>query len=284
MNRKTMLNCLQDGIEFLKAHAVPDARYSAEALLGKVLEKPVWELYAETGPVVDEKRDFQFEKLLHKRAERYPLQYLLKQVPFRNVMLEVGEGCLIPRPETEILVEKALEQIDKLKQKVVILDIGTGSGNIAVSLAKECSNAWVIATDISIEALRFAGRNAKANGVEHRVRLVQADLWSGIERIQFDMIIANPPYLAANDFTDLQPELFYEPKTALDGGYDGIDYFQRIVYGAKGFLVKNGVLLFEVGAGQADRVEGELKQNGFSNVRSFDDWAGIKRIVSGVMN
>ncbi|OGW80541.1 MAG: protein-(glutamine-N5) methyltransferase, release factor-specific [Omnitrophica bacterium RIFCSPLOWO2_12_FULL_44_17] len=284
MKQKTILDYVRCGTDYLESHSVPEARQSAEALLSYVLEKPRWEIYLNGACEINSDASEQFEALLKKRAGRYPLQYLLKTVPFREVMIEVGEGCLIPRPETEILVGKACEKLKKMPGKTAVLDVGTGSGNIAISLAKECSNVSVIATDISMEALRYAKENALINGVRDRIQFIQTDLWQGIEGIRFDMIVANPPYLGRAELNELQPELVFEPVIALDGGYDGIDYFQRIVYGATGFLKVGGCVLFEVGAGQADRVAIELKQNGFQGVEIDVDDTGIKRIVSGVLS
>ena len=208
----TVSNCLKNGTEFLNLSGVPEPRISAEALLSYVLNRPRFSLYLETDRAVEETERLQFEALLTKRASRYPLQYLVKQVPFRNVTLEIGEGCLIPRPETEILVEAVLKRLHVYGAVVEVLDVGTGSGNIAISLAKEEPSWYVTGTDVSSQALRYAKKNAELNSVEDRVRLVQTDLWHDIKKEKFDIIVSNPPYLTSDE---LEMHIFGEEHQVL---------------------------------------------------------------------
>ena len=301
----TVSNCLKNGTEFLNLSGVPEPRISAEALLSYVLNRPRFSLYLETNRAVEETKRLQFEALLTKRASRYPLQYLVKQVPFRNVTLEIGEGCLIPRPETEILVQIVLDEMAKRGQVLrpvpffgrtdtvmQILDVGTGSGNIAVSLAKERPDWNVTGTDIYSEALRYAQLNARMNSVENRVRFVETDLWKDIKNESFDIIISNPPYLTSDELEMLQPEVAFEPRSSLDGGRDGLAFFRRIIRNAHAILSArgrirhlcggkpSGFIFFEVGLGQAESVCEFLKTNGFQNIQCSKDDSNIDRVIS----
>ena len=276
----TVSNCLKNGTEFLNLSGVPEPRISAEALLSYVLNRPRFSLYLETNRAVEETKRLQFEALLTKRASRYPLQYLVKQVPFRNVTLEIGEGCLIPRPETEILVEAVLKRLHVYGAVVEVLDVGTGSGNIAISLAKEEPSWYVTGTDVSSQALRYAKKNAELNSVEDRVRLVQTDLWHDIKKEKFDIIVSNPPYLTSDELEMLQPEVAFEPRSSLDGGRDGLAFFRRIIQNAHAILKPKGFIFFEVGLGQAESVCEFLKTNGFQNIQCSKDDSNIDRVIS----
>lgn len=280
---QTVLSCLKKGIRLLESAGVPEAQISAEELLSHVLRKPRVFLYLNPEAQIDCNFEKEFESLLGKRAGRYPLQYLLQSVPFRNVTLEVGEGCLIPRPETEILVDFVFGRLNRTDDCIKVLDIGTGSGNIAISIAKERPHWMVTATDISREALYYAAKNADRNGVAYQVRFLQADLCQGLEADQFDVVVSNPPYLTYGELDRMQPELDFEPRLAFDGGGDGLDFFRRITQATKQVLNQNGFIFFEVGMGQASSVRQILQENGFRSVEISRDNNGIERIVSGVL-
>jgi release factor glutamine methyltransferase len=282
MIHQTVSNCLKHGTELLNSSGIPEAQFSAETLLSHVLERPRFSLYLGSDEVVNEAKRLQFESLLTKRANRFPLQYLIKRIPFHNVTLEIGEGCLIPRPETEILVEVVLKTLDSAHQE--ILDIGTGSGNIPVSLAQERPNWSVMGTDLSAEALKYAQLNAHMNSVDDRVRFMRTDLWQGLEDKHFDALVSNPPYLTSMELDSLQPEIVFEPRGALDGGRDGLDFFKRIIQNAHAILKPNGFIFFEVGLYQTEQVRRFLSENGFHNIQHVKDDAGIDRIVFAQLN
>jgi release factor glutamine methyltransferase len=305
-----LLDCLKNGLEFLTSSSVPEPRISAETLLSYTLNRSHSSLYIDSDLMLEKKEREQFEALLKKRASRYPLQYLIKQIPFRNVMLQIGEGCLIPRPETEILVEVMLQTLDvdgdgtgTVATPLHILDIGTGSGNIAVSLACERPNWNVTATDISDEALKYAKINARINSVANRIRFIQTDLWEDIKNEKFDIIVSNPPYLTSEELKTLQPEVSFEPRLALDGGRDGLAFFKRIIQNAHAILSArgrirqsfapedasvlrrsggkpSGFVFFEVGLGEAEHVCELFEINGFQSIKLFKDDSQIDRIVS----
>ena len=277
---QTVSVCLQKGIHFLESAGVPEAEISASELLSDVLRQPRLSLYLEPEAIVDRLRESEFENLLAKRASRYPLQYLVREVSFRSTLLEVGEGCLIPRPETEVLVDVILNRFSHRPENVHVLDIGTGSGNIAISLAQERPKWFITATDISEEALRYAEANADRNQVASRIRFVQTDLWQGIEGTFFDALVSNPPYLTASELTNLQPEVAFEPKMALDGGKDGLYFFKQIIQNAQRILKRGGFVFFETGMRQAGTVADRLEAAGFESIQISNDHSSIERIVS----
>lgn len=278
----TVSACLKKGIGFLESAGVPEAKISAEELLSHVLTQPRFSLLLGSGAEVKEHQKSEFETLLAKRAARYPLQYLMRTIPFRNAILEIGEGCLIPRPETEVLVDIILRKLERKAEQLNVLDIGTGSGNIAISLAQERPEWAIVATDVSNQALQYAKLNAERNNVSGRIRFVQTNLWGGIEN-SFDVIVSNPPYLTKDELDHLQPEIEFEPRLALDGGADGLLFFKKIIYCAKTILKKGGLLFFEVGAGQAEQISASLKLNHFDKIQIDKDDSGVDRIVSGCL-
>lgn len=277
----TVSACLKEGIEQLEKHAVPEARISAEMLLSHVLSSGRSALYAEPETVLESEAKEQFQKLVSRRSSRYPLQYLLQTVSFYNAELQVNEQCLIPRPETEFLVEVVLKEMENRKDSLHVLDIGTGSGNIAVSLAKARSSWQVFATDISNGALRLADQNARVNGVRERTEFFEADLWPANCGRRFDLVISNPPYLTSEELDKLQPEVAFEPGLALDGGRDGLVFYRRIVERVSEVLKADGHIFFEVGMNQAVAVSELLLLNHFRSVRVFKDYSGIERVVTG---
>ena len=276
---ETVLNCLDQAARFLESAGVPEATTSAEALLSHVLGRSPLALHLESGLQVEEETKRQFQTLLAKRASRYPLQYLIRTVAFRGVVLQVGPGCLIPRPETEFLVERLLGAAAQASEPIKVLDIGTGSGNIAISLAEERPSWRVTGTDLSEEALEFARRNAVQNGVQERINFVQADLWGEIEEKSFDILVSNPPYLTRSDFRALQPEIAFEPRLALDGGEDGLSFYRRMIRDAHRVLKPEGLICFEVGIHQASSVAQMLNEAGAQAIQIFKDDTGIDRVL-----
>ena len=223
-----------------------------------------------------------FLTLIEKRIQRIPLAYLLKEADFWQETLYVDERCLIPRPETEILVEQILKAFgDDLEKSFSFLDIGTGSGAIAVALLRALKNAKGTLLDISGEALEVVRENLKRYALEDQARLVRGDLFepfSGNEK--WDLIVSNPPYLAEADWKDVQEELKFEPRKALDGGQDGLDFYRRIIAGAKDHLTPGGLLAFEMGQGQSEKVSKWLQTAGYDNIQRFNDHLHIERVVT----
>ncbi len=219
-------------------------------------------------------------RLVEKRRDRVPLAYLSGEREFWSLPFRVGENVLIPRPETELLVEKALERAPR--NNGLILDIGTGSGNIALALARELPHVRVIAVDISRAALKAARLNAERLRLTS-VTFVYGDLFRPLAGTvpsgTVDAVVSNPPYVAAGDWPTLEPEVRdHEPKRALVAGPTGLEVIRRLVRGALPFLKQGGLLAFEIGAGQSADTRG-LLGTGWREVRVFDDLQGIPRVV-----
>jgi release factor glutamine methyltransferase len=222
---------------------------------------------------------------LKRRMSGEPLEYILGTSEFMGRKFLVNSNVLIPRPETEILVEIALKYARIAEQKFdscsTILDIGTGSGNIAVSLASSLPGARVIALDISEDALCVAHANAQIHGCGNRIQFIRSDVVSGcgLAGDSCDMVISNPPYVISTDIERLQPEVRREPREALDGGEDGLMFYRMIAAQAVPILRAGGLLIMEIGFGQCERITEILQQNGFSVREVVKDYNGIERVI-----
>lgn len=223
--------------------------------------------------------------VLRRRIRGEPLQYILGESEFMGFKFKVNKGVLIPRPETEILVEAALEFAAagrKSGQPIRILELGTGSGCIAVSLAKLLPGSNVIATDISAEAIGVAIENASRNNVAENIDFLQGDLFdlNGLKNSVFDMIVSNPPYVSTDEIEGLQPEVRFEPKIALDGGRKGLEFYRAIARDCAVFLKENGLLMLEMGFAQKDAVKDILEGSGnFTTIKVIKDYGGIDRVI-----
>jgi release factor glutamine methyltransferase len=222
--------------------------------------------------------------LLERRTTREPLQYVLGTQEFCGLDFQVTPDVLIPRPETELLVEVVRHKCAGMSG-ALIADVGTGSGCVAIALARALPTAILYATDRSPQALSLAQENAKRHGVLDRVTFLLGDLLSPLQKLglygRFVAIASNPPYIAEDELMALQPEVRFEPRMALDGGNDGLLFHRRLVYEASDFLQPDGILAIEVGEGQAIHVSG-LAQDGenYYNTQTFQDMAGIERVTS----
>lgn len=220
-------------------------------------------------------------KNIDKRCQRVPLQQIIGEQEFMSMNFKVDENVLIPRQDTEILVETVLELRGEVREPQYILDIGTGSGCIAVSLAVNLGNSRVTAVDISEAALGVAQKNAFSNGVADRLTFIKSNLFSALPQdSEFDIVVSNPPYIPTADIDGLEPEVkCFEPMLALDGGIDGLDFYRRISEGAKKHLRAKGLIAFEVGIYQADAVSLILKEDSYCNIKVIKDLSGIDRVV-----
>ncbi len=256
-------------------------RLDAELLLAAALGKDRGWLYAHTDEALTPKQADIFRLLLARRAEGRPLAHLTGRREFWSLELQVNEHTLVPRPETELLVEAALERIP-VGDPCSVLDLGTGSGAIAIALASECPAAAVTATDRSEAALEIAKANAAAHGAG-RVRFLAGDWYAALDDscAPFDMIVSNPPYIAADETELTDPELAFEPADALYSGRDGLNAIREIVAGAGAWLKPDGWLLLEHGFAQGDAVGGLLATAGFYSVDNVRDLAGHPRLSLG---
>ncbi len=212
--------------------------------------------------------------IINKRENSYPLQYAIGEREFYNIRLKVDKRALIPRFETEIIVDYLIKSQMK---KDSILDIGTGSGAIAISLAKNIENTFVIGSDIEDNALSLAMENKEFTGIEN-VDFVKSDLFNNIKG-KFDLIISNPPYINKKDYESLDKELYFEPKSALYGGCDGLDFYREIIKNSSKYLNNKGHLVFEIGYDQKNILNRLLKDEGFVNIENIKDFNDFDRFI-----
>lgn len=275
---------LRAASERLAAAGIDTARLDAEVLLGHVLGLSRAGVYARLRDEVGDDAAARFEALLARRARRAPVAYLTGAQEFWSLPFFVSPDVLIPRPETELIVWSAARERRSSGRRVSgadaphsILDVGTGSGCIAVALARELPDARITAVDVSPAALAVARRNAARHGVAERIAFVESDVYDALPAdATFDLIASNPPYLAPGD--DASPELAFEPQSALQAGADGLDVIRRLLAGASARLRPDGLLLVEIGAGQADAVLALAGAAGLT-ARVEPDLAGIPRLL-----
>ena len=246
------------------------------------------EIYLNYDRVLDNTEKRQLEKKIQKRIDKIPLQYITKHQEFMGMDFLVEKGVLIPRPETEILVDEVIKRIKNYKysNNLKVVDLGTGTGIIAICIAKFIEDIIIYATDISKKSLQVALKNAQKHNCKDKIIFLKGDLFEPfigrIEKNSLDGIISNPPYIDSYNFKLLLPEIKdNEPKIALSGGIDGLDYYRKIIKKSPHYLKKSGFLALEVGAGQAKKVkELIIKENKFDqNIEIIKDYLGIERVV-----
>jgi release factor glutamine methyltransferase len=254
----TVLEAIQRSTEFLAKKGVDSPRLQTELLLAHLLKQPRMRLYLEFERVLTPAEVDGLREFIKRRGQREPLQHIVGSTSFCGFEIVVNRDVLIPRPETEVLAERGwtfLNQLSTLNaQPSTVLDFGTGSGCLAIALASKCPAAEVYAIDISPEALALARQNAARHGVAERIRFLQGDGFAAApEGAQFDLIISNPPYIPSGEIVSLQPEVRdHDPRRALDGGADGLDYGRRLAAESPRFLKPLGRLMLEFGDGQAE--------------------------------
>lgn len=256
-----------------------EARHEVEILLGHALKRDRAWLFTHADSIPDAAAVDRFRALMAARQRGEPVAYLIGQRGFWTLDLSVTADVLIPRPETELLVELALERIPA-NADFEVADLGTGSGAIALALASERSHTRILATDASAAALSVASANAKRLEITN-VEFAEGDWCAALGSRTFDMIVSNPPYIAVDDAHLTQGDLRYEPASALASGADGLDAIRRLVSDAPGFLKNGGWLLLEHGFDQAERVRQILEANGFSEIHSWKDMAAQDRVSGG---
>ena len=266
----------------LEEVGIPDARLEAEVLLTNILQTPRHRIYAYQEQELTSAQEELLARLVERRLKREPLAYILGHKEFYGVDLAVGPGVLIPRPETELLVEQTLflGMLHMEAGDLVIAEPGTGCGAIAINLAIHLPMARIHATDLSAEALEVAGHNVDRHNVGDRVTLHQGDLLEPVPEAP-DVIVANLPYVPSGDIPVLQPEISWEPREALDGGPDGMDVIVRLLHQAVGALKETGLIILEIDPRQARALE-ELARSTFpsASVSIEQDLAHLDRIIT----
>lgn len=300
----TVLEGIQKSAEFLAKRGVESPRLQAELLLAHVLRLPRMKLYLNFERGLSEAETDAFRELVKRRSQREPLQHILGSTSFCGLEIAVNRSVLVPRPETEILAEAGWTFLSTLNsQPSTALDFGTGSGCIAIALAVKCPEAKVIALDVSAEALEIAKQNAARNGVAERIEFVQGDGFSAfaqklgrdeaagpterhVSRVGgapyqlFDLIISNPPYIPTAEIEKLEPEVRdFDPRSALDGGPDGLDFYRRFATEAAPFLKADGRIMLEFGDGQADAIRKIFEEQNWIVEAIREDYTQRQRIL-----
>jgi len=274
----TVIKVLQWTAEHLRQKGVDNGRLDAELLLAETLKLDRVGLYLNYDRPLQAEELSRYREQVKRRAGREPLQYILGRCAFWSLSLPVTPAVLIPRPDTEVLVEEALKHASKSGS---LLDVGTGSGAIALALASELPECTIFGLDRSAAALEIARHNRDALGLQERVELLAGDLFALPER-EWQLIVSNPPYIPSGELAGLMPEVGqHEPATALDGGADGLDCYRALARQAQSKLQPGCWLLVEVGIAQAEVVKQLFVAAGLTEVYSREDYAGVPRVVGG---
>ncbi len=264
--------------KILKEHNFDTYSLDVEVLLMNAINFSKTQLYLKLDYILKAEEFKKFEEFFNRRLKNEPIAYIIGKCEFMAMDFLLNNHTLIPRPDTEILVEKAIEVINKNNFKNVI-DIGTGSGAIAISLAKYCKIS-IDAIDISFKALEIAKENSKLNNVKN-INFIQSNIFENINN-KYDMIVSNPPYIKTKVIENLESNVKdYEPILALDGGENGLIFYEKITNNAYKYLNKNGYLIFEIGYEQAKEVEKIMEKNNFYNIKVLKDLSGLDRVILG---
>jgi release factor glutamine methyltransferase len=273
----TLAEVLRRSTGYLESHGSPTPRLDAELLLSHGLGLSRLELYTQFDRPLNDGELEQCRELVRRRGLREPVAYVIGHWGFRRLDLEVDARVLVPRPETEIAVDRCLQQLAGVEQPAVV-DVGTGSGAIALAIKDERPDARVTACDVSDDALAVATANAARIGLE--VAFVRSDLLDGVEGGPFDLVVSNPPYVSAAEIDDLEPEVaVLEPRLATVAGDDGTAVYRRLLPQAAERLAPGGCVVLECGAGQAPWLVTQLQQLGYRDPGVDQDLAGIDRVV-----
>jgi release factor glutamine methyltransferase len=272
---------LNDATHDFEEADIPSARLDAEVLLSFCLGCDRLEFYKNPDMIISETQLAAFRNLIARRLQWEPVAYITSRKEFWSFSLEVNNSVLIPRPDTEVIVEEALNLCRKMdSSEIKILDIGTGSGAIALALAAEITGAKVVATDISEAAVNLAKKNAAALGLKEKIDFRHGNLFEPVNGF-FDIIICNPPYISAREYEKLPTGVKdYEPQEALWAGKSGLEFYEKLIYQAAAFLQKNGWLLLEIGAKQEAGVRGIMEASGcYDSIEMRRDYAGLPRVI-----
>jgi len=265
------------GTKYLDENNISESKAKCRILLSNILNVSKEYLIIHDNEILDNKKEMKYKEYLVRLAGNEPIQYIIKKQEFMKMNFYVDENVLIPQPDTEILVEEVIDKFKNYKEELKILDLCTGSGCIAVSIAKYIKNAEVFASDISDKALEIAKLNAKENHV--KINFIESDLFENILENDFDIIVSNPPYIETKIVETLEEEVKKEPILALDGGKDGLDFYRKIVLQANQYLKENGILALEIGYNQKEEVIKLLEKQNYKEIYCKKDLAGNDRVI-----
>lgn len=267
---------------FFEKHKIAQPRLDAEVLLAHLLQMERIQLYVNYDLPLKEDELVKYRELVKKRARRVPVAYLIGGREFMSLDFHVNSDVLIPRPETELLVEEIIKYCDDIGiDKPNIVDLGTGSGVIAVSLGYYLKEARVLGIDISSKALKIARKNIEKYQLSERIKVLEGDLLQpliSMNKNNVDIIVSNPPYISSGDLGHLAPEVRVEPQLALDGGADGLNYYRKIIEQAPLILKKDGLLAIEIGYNQFPAIK-NIFDDKWSEIRVIKDYSGHDRVV-----
>jgi len=283
----TIRELMRSAIDHFQRSGFDEARLNVELLLAYALDLPRIHLYLHFDKPLSPEEVARFRSLYERRLKHEPVQYIIGAAGFMGLQFAVDRRVLIPRPETETLIEEVIVLSRKYPQDqpLDILEIGTGSGNVAVSIAKFVKSARIVTVEKSREAMEVAAENIRRHAVEEAVRLVHGDIFERVPEMfgkKFDIVVSNPPYIPAEEMNGLQEEVReFEPSCALTDGFDGLRFFQFASETGKSILKPGGSLAVEIGFGQADRVRQILQDQAWTDVRAVNDLLGIPRVMTG---
>ena len=280
----TIKETIRKGMIILKTNNVTEPNIKSRLIMQYVLNKPREYLVVYDKKELTLRQEVNYFKAIKKLCQGIPIQHITNRQEFMKMTFYVDENVLIPRQDTEILVEEVIKIAKKINAKK-ILDLCTGSGAIAISLAKYIDKSNITAVDISSKALNVAKLNAKNNEVEDRITFVESDLFENLKKEKYDIIVSNPPYIKKEVLKKLDKEVQKEPNLALNGGYDGLDFYRKIIKNAEEYLKFNGYLCFEIGYDQKEDVENLLKeQEKYANITCKKDLCDNDRVVTAKLN
>lgn len=275
----TISSLLNWTVNYFKSKNIESARLDAEVLLSHVLGQERIYLYVHFDEPMQQDELNKFREYVKKRAQHVPVAYIIGEREFMGLPFKVTPDTLIPRPDTEILVENVLANVDKNKE-MMIADIGTGSGAIILSLLANLPNAAGKTVDIAPKAIEVAKENAVNLHVDDRCEFFTGDLFAPLQGDKFDVIVSNPPYIPQKDIAGLEDDVkAYEPVSALTDGGDGLSYYRRLLGEGRAYLKENGFIALEIGIYQSKAVKRMAEENGWKNIKVIKDYAGIDRVV-----
>lgn len=284
MNIKELLNRSD---QFLAQRGIESSRLDAEVLMAELLDMERINLYVKYDYPLKNSEINNYRQMIKKRAQRIPVAYIIEKKEFMSLEFKVKEGVLIPRPDTEILTEAVIKYCDQNELKSPeIIDVGTGSGAIAVSLAHYIEKAKVVGLDISPTALKVAQHNMKKHELSQRMSILKSDLLTEFIKREItgvDIVVSNPPYISEAEMEELSPELKKEPKTALKAGEDGLDFYRRLIPQAEKVIKNGGKIFLEIAYQQAEAVQALFGDN-WTEIKVEKDYSDHDRLVSASLN